>query len=162
MRSASSTSQVPIFAVSHRRGETVHKFIATCGTTLKGSSTKAYFEDDEERANCNICEFETARKAPRVLNDYTLAQPCIDRHNRYRQVLTVVAHVANIANGYIDILQPPSSALLGTYGHSERSTLRLIYLLLCVPAVHSRSREAYSYQHLFDALRIVAQWHGLY
>lgn len=78
--------QVPIYSVSHRRGDTIHKFIATCGTTVKGCATKAYFADDEERANHNLCDYETARKAPCVLNDYTLAQPCLDRHNRYRQV----------------------------------------------------------------------------
>lgn len=77
---------MPIYSVSHRRGETIHKFIATCGTTLKGSSTKAYFLDDEQRANNNLCDFEVTRKSPAVLNDYTLAQPCLDRHNRYRQV----------------------------------------------------------------------------
>lgn len=81
-----SCPQVPIYCVSHRRGEALHKFIATCGTTVKGMPTKAYFADDEERANANLCEYEIARKAPRILNDYTLAQPCLDRHNRYRQV----------------------------------------------------------------------------
>lgn len=64
----------------------MHKFIATCGTTIAGGASKAYFEDDEERANANLDDFEITRKSPRVLNDYTLAQPCLDRHNRYRQV----------------------------------------------------------------------------
>lgn len=72
-------NEVPIFAMSHRRGESIHKFIATCGTTLKGNATKVYFEDDEERANVNLQDFELTRKSPRVLNDYTLAQPCLDR-----------------------------------------------------------------------------------
>ena len=40
---------IPIFAVSHRRGESIHGFISTCGTTLPGHSHYAYFEDDEER-----------------------------------------------------------------------------------------------------------------
>lgn len=84
--------QVPIYAVSHRRGPNVHKFIATCGTTLPGGAAKAYFADDEERANANLADYEITRKAPRVLNDYTLAQPCLDRHNRYRQV--IAAHVS--------------------------------------------------------------------
>ncbi|KAL1528519.1 hypothetical protein AB1Y20_009862 [Prymnesium parvum] len=68
--------EIPIFAVSHRRGEATHTFISTCGTTLPGA-----------RANGNIDDYETARKAPCILNDYTLAQPCLDRHNRYRQFI---------------------------------------------------------------------------
>ena len=77
---------VPIYAVSHRRGQSIHSFIATCGTTIRGKSIAAYFEDDEERCNANVQDFEIERKAPRVLNDFTLAQPTSDRHNRYRQV----------------------------------------------------------------------------
>ena len=79
--------EIPIFSVSHRRGEVVHAFIASCGTTLSGSAVKAYFEDDEERANTNLGDFEITRKAPRVINDWTLMQPCLDRHNRYRQFI---------------------------------------------------------------------------
>ena len=79
---------MPIFAVSHRRGESVHKFISTCGTTLRGAAHTATFEDDEDRAYVDDCNtYELTRKCPRVLNDYTLAQPCIDRHNRYRQAI---------------------------------------------------------------------------
>ena len=73
----------PIYGCSHRRGESIHAFVATCSTTLPGSAHLAYFEDDEERAEA--AEFEVARKAARVHNDFTLAQPTIDRHNRYRQ-----------------------------------------------------------------------------
>ena len=85
---------MPIFAVSHRRGSSgddedkakgVHKFVCTAGTTLSGNAHVACFEDDEERANG--IAYELARKAPRVVNDFTLAQPCIDRHNRYRQFI---------------------------------------------------------------------------
>ena len=53
---------------------------------LTGASVSAYFEDDEERCNAELAEFELTRKAPRVCNDFTLAQPVSDRHNRYRQV----------------------------------------------------------------------------
>ena len=73
----------PIYGCSHRRGESIHAFVATCSTTLPGNRHLAYFEDDEERAEA--AEFEVARKAARVHNDFTLAQPTIDRHNRYRQ-----------------------------------------------------------------------------
>ena len=78
---------IPIFAVSHRRGESIHGFIATCGTTLPGNAHMAYFEDDEERAMGDITEHEISRDCPKVLNDFTLAQPTIDRHNRYRQAI---------------------------------------------------------------------------
>ena len=80
-----SDKEVPIFAVSHRRGESIHCFISSCGTTLPGNAHYAYLEDDEERAMAEIEEYELTRKCPRVLNDFTLAQPTIDRHNRYRQ-----------------------------------------------------------------------------
>eukprot|EP00966_Prymnesium_polylepis_P288178 6656067-Prymnesium_polylepis.1 len=76
---------VPIYAVSHRRGESIHGLVATCGTALSGSSHYAYFEDDEERAMGEIQEFELARSCPKVLNDFTIAQQTIDRNNRYRQ-----------------------------------------------------------------------------
>ena len=85
MLTISNDKEIPIYSVSHRRGEAVHTFIATCGTTLRGNSTKAYFADDEERASGQ--EFELFRQAPRVLNDFTVAQPCLDRHNRYRQFI---------------------------------------------------------------------------
>ena len=79
---------MPIYSVSHRRGETVHKFVATCGTTLKGNAHLATFEDEEDRAYASDeIKFELTRKCPRILNDWTLAQPCIDRHNRYRQAM---------------------------------------------------------------------------
>ena len=82
-----SNKEVPIFSVSHRRGESIHTFISTCGTTLKGNGVKAYFEDDEERANVNAADYLITRECPCVLNDYTVAQPCLDRHNRYRQFI---------------------------------------------------------------------------
>ena len=76
---------IPIFCVTHRRGESIHAFVATCGTTLPGTACMAYFEDDEERVNAEVTDYEITRKCPRVLNDFTLAQPAIDCHNRYRQ-----------------------------------------------------------------------------
>ena len=81
---------IPIYSVSHRRGTgdkaAVHKSISTCGTTLPGSALRVTFEDDEDRATrMDDADCILERKCPRVLNDATLAQPCIDRHNRYRQ-----------------------------------------------------------------------------
>ncbi|KAL1525467.1 hypothetical protein AB1Y20_020324 [Prymnesium parvum] len=89
MLQQSQDETIPIFSVSHRRGGVVHKFIATCGTTLPGVSLKATFEDEEEQGNGGAAsrDFELARKCPRVLNDATAAQPVIDRHNRYRQFI---------------------------------------------------------------------------
>ena len=82
---------IPIFSVSHRRGEHVHNFVSTCGTTIKGGAHLAYFEDEEDRAYVSDeIAFELTRKAPKVINDRTLAQPCIDRHNRYRQFLLAI------------------------------------------------------------------------
>ena len=75
----------PIYACTHRRGESIHGFIGTCGTTLPGEALMAYFEDDEERAMGEVMEHEITRKAASIHNDFTLAQPTIDRHNRYRQ-----------------------------------------------------------------------------
>ena len=77
--------KIPAYCVTHRRGESIHGFIATCGTTLSGNAVNVYFEDDEERLLTETVEYELTRKAPKVLNDFTAAQPAIDRHNRYRQ-----------------------------------------------------------------------------
>ena len=76
----------PIFAISHRRGPAVHKFIATCGTSLSGHAHKATVLDDDDPAEVVVAH-ELERKCPRVLNDCTAAQPAIDRFNRYRQNL---------------------------------------------------------------------------
>lgn len=72
-----------LFAISHRRGSEVHKFISTCGTTLPGNAHVGTFDDEEEEGVPHVLE----RKCPKVLNDCTLAQPVIDRHNRYRQFI---------------------------------------------------------------------------
>ena len=77
----------PIFACTHRRGESIHGFVGTCGTSLPGKALNVYFEDDEERAMGDIAEHEITRKAASIHNDFTLAQPAIDRHNRYRQAI---------------------------------------------------------------------------
>ena len=76
--------KAPIFLVSHRRGPKVHKFISTFGTTLPGNTLK-YEPADDEDARRSVDAYQIERKCPRILNDATLAQPAIDRHNRYRQ-----------------------------------------------------------------------------
>lgn len=74
-----------IYAVGHRRGPAVHTFIAAHGTTLPGQP-QAHKED--------VSEFGVGvmlpRKCPRVLNEYTEAQPAIDVHNRYRQDILAI------------------------------------------------------------------------
>ena len=67
-------------AVGHRRGGKVHSFIFTAGTTLAGKPMVYTIFDDDSYAT-----HEIERKTPAVLNDYTLAQPAIDKNNRYRQ-----------------------------------------------------------------------------
>ena len=74
-----------IFCVTHRRGESIHAFVASCGTTLPGRAHAAYFEDEEEKIQCETVDYEISRQCPAVLNDFAVAQPLIDRHNRYRQ-----------------------------------------------------------------------------
>ena len=76
--------EVPIYSVSHRRGEKVHTFLSTCGTTLSGKAHLASLEDhDDDLAGNETVEHEIARKSPKVLNDVTLGQPATDRHNRF-------------------------------------------------------------------------------
>ena len=47
------------------------------------NTEEAEVEDEEEEGVPHVLE----RKCPKVLNDCTLAQPVIDRHNRYRQFI---------------------------------------------------------------------------
>lgn len=44
-------STVPMHTVSHMRGEAVHKFITTCGTTISSKCLKVTFYDCEGRAS---------------------------------------------------------------------------------------------------------------
>ena len=98
-------SEETIFAVGHRRHGKVHSYVFTAGVTLKGkvhpprlflscvcgthlcndacAQPYCWTVDDEDGLGSVMVE----RKTPRVLNDYTLAQPGVDRHNRYRQRL---------------------------------------------------------------------------
>ena len=52
---------IPIFCVTHRRGESVHAFVSSCGVTLAGNSVLAYFEDDEERVQAETVDYEISR-----------------------------------------------------------------------------------------------------
>ena len=68
-----------VIAVGHRRGPSVHTFISAHGTTIPGKPQSHCDEIDESG------KAAVPRKCPKVLNDYTLCQPHIDVHNRYRQ-----------------------------------------------------------------------------
>ncbi len=111
----SNGEQKPVYGITHRRGETVHKFVATAGTSLPGQPHRATFADDENKSETaanyvamqrlepetrkrihhhhHLTRFdflhgkEIERKCPKVLNFATTAQPACDRHNRYRQFI---------------------------------------------------------------------------
>lgn len=68
-----------IIAIGHRRGPSVHTFISAHGTTIAGKP-QAHCDEVDESGKAAV-----PRKCPKVLNDYTLCQPHIDVHNRYRQ-----------------------------------------------------------------------------
>ena len=71
--------------MSHRRGPKVHVWITTCGTTLPGNPRVRKVSDEDDDEGEYII---TERKCPKVLNDYTQAQPIIDRFNRCLTILS--------------------------------------------------------------------------
>ena len=77
--------QKKVWLVSHRRGGKAHVFVTTCGTTLPGKPRVRKLENGEGGLAEGETEMVLERKCPKVLNDFTLAQPTIDRFNRYRQ-----------------------------------------------------------------------------
>lgn len=68
-----------IYLVAHRRGASIHTYLSTHGVTVRGKDQK-HKDDTGEDGACG-----PPRKCPRILNDYTQAQPHIDKHNRWRQ-----------------------------------------------------------------------------
>ena len=74
-----------VWLVSHRRGGKAHVFVTTCGTTLPGKPRVRKLENGEGGLAEGETEIILERKCPKVLNDFTLAQPTIDKFNRYRQ-----------------------------------------------------------------------------
>lgn len=87
--------------VAHRRGPEVHTYIFTCGTTSLGEPAEhaallphplprcANMAGKPQKHKDDDLDVDTgytiARKCPKVLNDYTVAQPKIDRSNKKRQ-----------------------------------------------------------------------------
>lgn len=76
----SDDSFMDIMGVAHRRGPEVHTFVAAAGLTTLGRP-QAHKADDLDVTT----EYVIACKCPKVFNDWTLAQPKFDRHNRLRQ-----------------------------------------------------------------------------
>lgn len=75
-----NNERLRVGGVAHRRGPEVHTYIFACGTTTMGKPQK--HKDDDIDADTG---YLIARKCPKVLNDYTIAQPKIDRSNKKRQ-----------------------------------------------------------------------------
>ena len=69
----------PMYCIGHRRGGTVHTFLANCGLTTRGKD-QSHKED-----LLTAIGIKLPRKCPGVLNDKTQAQPKVDSHNDLRQ-----------------------------------------------------------------------------
>ena len=68
-----------MYCLGHRRGGTVHYFVSSCGTTDRG-------KDQKHKEDLLTVEGLMApRKAPKIVNDITKAQPVVDSHNDLRQ-----------------------------------------------------------------------------
>ena len=67
------------YGLAHRRGSACHTYIATHGTTKRGRD-QAHKDDCDESGHAG-----PPRKCPKILNDWTQAQPMCDRNNMYRQ-----------------------------------------------------------------------------
>lgn len=76
-----SITEMKMWAVAHRRGGAIHCFIFTSGCTLMGEPMKHSVKEDNDGGN----DYIIARECPKVLNDYTKAQPATDAGNRNRQ-----------------------------------------------------------------------------
>lgn len=76
-------NELKMWAVAHRRGGAVHCFIFTCGTSIMGTPMRHTIREDNDGG----ADYVIARECPKVLNDYTKAQPCTDSGNRNRQHL---------------------------------------------------------------------------
>lgn len=76
-----SVKEMKMWAVAHRRGGAVHCFIFTAGTTVMGDAMRHSVKED----NDGSAEYVIARDCPKVLNDFTKAQPATDSGNCKRQ-----------------------------------------------------------------------------
>ena len=74
----------PAFAVGHRRGGAIHTYIFTSGSTRRGKD-QAHSDDHGPDGYAG-----PPRKCPAALNDWTLAQPKVDKNNRWRQNILAI------------------------------------------------------------------------
>ena len=62
----------------------IHTYLSTHGVTLRGKD-QAHADDTDASGRC-----AGPRKCPRILNDWTQAQPWIDKGNRFRQRILAI------------------------------------------------------------------------
>lgn len=72
-----------LWAIAHRRGGAVHCFIFTSGCSTMGNPMRHTIREDDDGGS----DYIIARECPKVLNNYTQAQPATDCGNRNRQHL---------------------------------------------------------------------------
>lgn len=68
-----------VYGVGHRRGGVVHTYVSTHGSTRRGRD-QAHRDDADDLGHA-----APPRKCPKILNDWTQAQPHVDKSNRWRQ-----------------------------------------------------------------------------
>lgn len=74
-----NANNAPVYVVAHRRGESIHTYISSHGSTRRGKDQR-HKDDAGSDGHCG-----PPRKCPRILNDWSQAQPHIDKNNRWRQ-----------------------------------------------------------------------------
>ena len=84
MTSKFGSGDWPVYGVAHRRGGAIHTYLSTCGTTKRGRDQKHKDDTGEDGG------VAPPRKCPRILNDFTQAQPHVDKHNRWRQHILAI------------------------------------------------------------------------
>jgi len=153
----SSTEPIPIYAVSARRGPSAHCFISTCGTTLPGNAQPIYEagEDDDAPETLNVEDVALnrfKRRCPRILNDYTQAQPAIDRC--VPPVVCSVLPAIRFAPAPAPLSLPCARRHTPSPGARSLTHLRLpASQAQPVPPAYARHGEAPAHEHVLDALR---------
>ena len=72
------------YALGHRRGGAIHTYLFTAGKTTRGKP-QAHSDDIDADGYAG-----PPRKCPAALNDWTLAQPKVDKNNRWRQNILAI------------------------------------------------------------------------
>lgn len=84
MKSTFGSGDWLCYGVAHRRGGAIHTYLSTCGTTKRGKDQKHKDDTGEDGSTA------PPRKCPKILNDFTQAQPHVDKHNRWRQHILAI------------------------------------------------------------------------